>query len=132
MRGNASPIITRMVSLQHLHRRGGFRPIVAAFALICVWVGPAHSNPIVIRMRTPQPGSPDVLATLRMALVAAVALIAELETLGVLLERKLAVPTSVTAQAFVLVHVVTFPATFMLAQSWGHWAEVLPLTVEPV
>jgi hypothetical protein len=122
-----------MLSVRHLHRRGGFNPIVAAFALTCVWAASADSNPIPMRMRTAHPESPDALGvTLRMALVATLALIAELETLGLLLERKLAVPSSVTAQAFVLVHIVTFPATVLLAQSWGHWAEVLPLTVEPV
>jgi hypothetical protein len=67
-----------------------------------------------------------------MVLVATLALIAELEILGLLLKRKLGVPTAITARAFVLVHAVTFPATVLLTRSLAHWAELLPLTVEPV
>jgi hypothetical protein len=64
--------------------------------------------------------------------VATLALILELEILGLLLKRKFAVPSVVTAYAFVLVHAVTFPATVLLTRFLADWAELLPLSVEPL
>ena len=86
------------------------------------------ANPIVV---IPARGGPGDLVLWKQIIIIAISLSMECLALIVLLRSATGARFGTTLKAFLLVHLVSYPVTLLLAKPLGLSAEVFPLVFEP-
>jgi len=86
------------------------------------------ANPIVV---IPKQGGPSDLVLWKQAIIICFSLAMECLVLVVLLRSATEASISSILKAFILVHLVSYPTTLLLAKPLGVYAEVFPLIFEP-